>query len=1212
MSASLLRLSSCTVNLDQGRVLRSDGALLRLTTREVELLRYLAAHPGQDVPREELLTEVWGYAETIVSRAVDSAISRLRTKLEPDPSQPVHLLTVHGAGYRLLTGAAQAPTPAATPEPREAALRLGEVRVELGAMRAWRGEGFVTLSAREVELLRLLAASPGRTWSRAALSRALDGREATRGRALDNLILRLRGKLEDDPKAPRFLETVHGKGYRLNLAPARPPPGALAIAWVPEELRGWEAAPEAWAEAMRQLRGLLQRLAVPREAAPVEAPDTVFRAAFPTLDAALAWACEAQLALLAEDWPSALEPLEGFAPVRDPEGRLLFWGPRVAMAVHALDAETPEPWWGPAAAQVRALAWLAQGGEVLTTPADLRGADAERWASLSVQEGPRGALSVQPRALAARRFSQDAPGRAARLDADAMLGRDALLTRALAHLQAPASAPLLLHGPGGVGKTRLARALEAALNHELSGGCWWCDLSEVQDIDAALLALQRTLALPTQSPTPERIGRALDFRGHAALVLDNVEQIDEGVGALAQQLREAAPRLRLVITSRAVVPGCHALAVPPLELADAEALFEARARLAAPAFEVATPARPALRALLQTLDRLPLAVRLAAAWMGSLSADELLRRLEQQHADLSGPGEGRHASLSRAVAWSWSRLAPPEVEALLRLSLFRGGFGLDAAEEVLELSERWPEAPGPLTLLQRLVDKSLVTEERGPRQTRYALYTAVLTYARGQAAQHPEAARAAAQAFCIYYRQFGRPVFHEALFRRGQAARRERLITERTNLQEAAVMLADQGEAEAAGRLVLVVGELYRREGPAAEGARLVTRALRAGPPTALEGELLLLRARLYREHDKVEPGQRDAMAAMALGEREGLPALIRDAASVLALLSKDDFDEEGARRWAQIWLEACTWAPDEAVEAAARIWIARHDPTLSPEARLPVLERGLEATVRADDLVREGVARWHLGRALLDAGRPGQARAVLREALRAQDDPAGRTLRTYHLRLLILALEMLGADEELEAQLIEGIRAFGEIGLPSSEAHMRARLALLLLRRGRLVEAEQELAEAERLVTSDASALLRPFIQVQRAEVLRAWGDPRGAADRLDQALEAYRAIGSPPHLVETLWHRGRLACEAGERALARRALAEAEGQPDAALTPEARICLALLNAHVAHAEGRRGDAERWLEEARRRMAEAGVGPRSETGEDADALAEALSRAQR
>ncbi|MEM6927294.1 MAG: winged helix-turn-helix domain-containing protein, partial [Myxococcota bacterium] len=111
MARGILRLTGCTVDLDRQRIVR-DGQEDALTGREFAMLCYFVDRRGDVVSRDQLLTEVWGYAEGVASRAVDAAVRRLRVKIEVDPSKPDHLIGIHGEGYRLVW-------PEATPTPHD-------------------------------------------------------------------------------------------------------------------------------------------------------------------------------------------------------------------------------------------------------------------------------------------------------------------------------------------------------------------------------------------------------------------------------------------------------------------------------------------------------------------------------------------------------------------------------------------------------------------------------------------------------------------------------------------------------------------------------------------------------------------------------------------------------------------------------------------------------------------------------------------------------------------------------------------------------------------------------------------------------------------------------------------------------------------------------------------------------------------------------------
>ena len=170
-------LSGCVVDLEHERVLRGDDAL-PLTTREARLLRYLWEREGQDISRNALLVEVWGYSRRARSRAVDATVQRLRTKIERDPAAPDHLLTVWGSGYRLVGPDIGVPAPSETPSSD-----LYGRDLELRAVREAFGEGkrLVTLigpsGVGKTRLAREAMASLGLEWCFCALDNATD--EAT-------------------------------------------------------------------------------------------------------------------------------------------------------------------------------------------------------------------------------------------------------------------------------------------------------------------------------------------------------------------------------------------------------------------------------------------------------------------------------------------------------------------------------------------------------------------------------------------------------------------------------------------------------------------------------------------------------------------------------------------------------------------------------------------------------------------------------------------------------------------------------------------------------------------------------------------------------------------------------------------------------------------------------------------------------------------------
>jgi DNA-binding response OmpR family regulator len=224
----MLRVPTGVVDFLRGEFQRKDGQVTRLTTKELEALAFLADRANSPVSREALRSEVWGHSEASLSRAVDTAMARLRRKLEPDGSETRTLQTVHGTGYCLRVSPAAdvgaslpaAPSPGEVPARRtmlvgDRVLDLGGGHVEVGAER-------LRLSSQERLIIESLLRRQGIALEGDRLAR-LAGIGGGRG-ALRNAIYRLRQKLEDDPRAPRFLLSERGGAYRLAVSepPTRP------------------------------------------------------------------------------------------------------------------------------------------------------------------------------------------------------------------------------------------------------------------------------------------------------------------------------------------------------------------------------------------------------------------------------------------------------------------------------------------------------------------------------------------------------------------------------------------------------------------------------------------------------------------------------------------------------------------------------------------------------------------------------------------------------------------------------------------------------------------------------------------------------------------------------------------------------------------------------------------------------------------------------
>ena len=271
-----------------------------------------------------------------------------------------------------------------------------------------------------------------------------------------------------------------------------------------------------------------------------------------------------------------------------------------------------------------------------------------------------------------------------------LIGRE----RELAELMTLADSRRLitLTGTGGTGKTRLGMAFAAGLADRYPDGVWWVPLAMVTEARLVPAAIAAALGDVADLPMYLR-GRAL------LLVLDNFEQVIEAARAVAELL-SGAPGCGVIVTSRERlgVAAEQEYPVAPLSPHSAVELFTARAQQVEPGYEPGAE----IDAICERLDRLPLALELAATRVKLLSEQQLLTRLEQRLPLLAGGRRDlpkRHTTMRATIAWSYDLLSEPEQRLFTRLAVFVGSFELEAAEQI---------CGADLDAMRSLIDKSLV------------------------------------------------------------------------------------------------------------------------------------------------------------------------------------------------------------------------------------------------------------------------------------------------------------------------------------------------------------------------------------------------------------------------------------------------------------------------------------------------------------------------
>lgn len=289
-------------------------------------------------------------------------------------------------------------------------------------------------------------------------------------------------------------------------------------------------------------------------------------------------------------------------------------------------------------------------------------------------------------------------------------------------------------GPGGVGKTRLVLAVAADVAGDFPDGVWFVDLVPVTDPAMVGAAVAAAIGVGEQqgSGIDESVIAALADR-HALLVLDNCEQVRDGVAPFLERLLAGCPRLTALTTSRArlMVPFERVHPVPPLSLAgdghsDAVALFLDRA--AAVGWPLAPEQRDRAAEICRRLDGVALAIELAAARLPTLGLDGLTDVLSDQPRLLTGGAraDDRHRSVRAMLDWSDALLEPADRTLLHRIAVFVAPFTVDAAGQVAGFApiERTAVVEG----LARLTEQSLLTAAPAAGGTRYRMLEPVRQY----------------------------------------------------------------------------------------------------------------------------------------------------------------------------------------------------------------------------------------------------------------------------------------------------------------------------------------------------------------------------------------------------------------------------------------------------------------------------------------------------
>jgi predicted ATPase/DNA-binding SARP family transcriptional activator len=380
-----------------------------------------------------------------------------------------------------------------------------------------------------------------------------------------------------------------------------------------------------------------------------------------------------------------------------------------------------------------------------------------------------------------------------------------------------------LVGAGGCGKTRLALQVAGERLESFAEGVRLVELAALADPALVPQTVAAALGLREEPSRPMTLTLTDYLRPRSLLLLlDNCEHLLAASAQLADALLKACPHLQILASSREGlgIVGEQSYRVPPLSLPDrkqlppaerlcqfeAVRLFVERAVLSQPSFALEEANAAAVAQICQRLDGIPLAIELAASRVKALPVEQIAARLDDRFRLLTGGSRTalpRQQTLRALIDWSYDLLSEPERVLLHRLSVFAGGWTLEAAEAVCsgDGQEEWEV----LDLLTRLVEKSLVQYEAGKGEGRFRLLETVRQYGRDRLGEtkEVEAVHAHHLEFFVQLAERAAP----ELIGAEQAAWLERLETEHDNLRTAMGWAEAEGQGEEGLRLV---GSLWR------------------------------------------------------------------------------------------------------------------------------------------------------------------------------------------------------------------------------------------------------------------------------------------------------------------------------------------------------------------------------------------------------------------
>jgi predicted ATPase/DNA-binding SARP family transcriptional activator len=629
-----------------------------------------------------------------------------------------------------------------------------------------------------------------------------------------------------------------------------------------------------------------------------------------------------------------------------------------------------------------------------------------------------------------------------------LIGRERAIEVAAALLKNHAL--VTLTGSAGIGKTRLALAIAQIMAKDYPDGVAFVDLSVLETADGLGQVIGSALCLREEAHRALADTLCEHLRDkHLLLILDNCEHLTEACACLTDALVETCPNLRLLTTSRQSLgaSGEQLWPVPPLTVPDArwrtsdvpdaitallkfEAIqfFMERAYAVAPEFQLTRQNSDQVACLCRMLDGIPLTIDLAAAWIRVLPVEQIVLRLEGQLSLLKDNRSGRPArqqTLQATLNWSYNLLPEAEKALLCRLSVFVGGWTLEAAEAIGAVEEQ--DGSDVLSLLAGLLDKSLVLYREMSGQARYRFLETTRQYALEKLQERQEQSLALAG----HRRYFLSLAFEasKALSGKNRIAWVSKLESDYENLQSALERsLGDNDAVNCSLLLAGILSHLWEIRGHYTQGRVLLSAAL----ARATEGEVTWEMASALEGAARLAYFQYDYPTARTLYEQSlylwqqmseprGVAEALRGLGGIAVFQS--DYPAANAFLEQALVLDRAHENRFGELRALGHLGVAAKNQGNHVRAQV-LLEQALSISIALEDRAQEGRLLHNLGNVAKEQGELEQARSYYERSLeihRGQNNHSWMGTNLYELGTTMLKTK----DDRSAASFLEQSLAF-------------------------------------------------------------------------------------------------------------------------------------------------------------------------------------------